>query len=379
MQHAKPIHFWLGLLLVHGALLSAHAAAAERSAISQRNAGSFEVSGPDVAWVNEVDSRAAQIRAGFAPLLDLPERYPTPVYIRVAAAVSEGEGEFRPGIEPAGLVSLAIVPGPRTSDFALRHALARSLLVRHGAWLGGYSTDLAVPAWLAEAGVAGSLVVAQPSMSESLGREAARHGPIPLASLLGGGGVEALPAWQANAWFLAQFLRAGMGREAWGALVRDSLRGGVDAGAAVSRTIGRGGANPEIAWAAEFFNLAARHGGPGQSPQESYRAVTRAARFVFRAGGRDTVFPWERLWFWRESEHVRREMEARARHLSTLAPTAHPFFINACASLQDACRALLTADAEAWGAAVTAYEEDLAEGVEMSFAAGNALDAAATR
>jgi hypothetical protein len=100
---------------------------------------------------------------------------------------------------------------------------------------------------------------------------------------------------------------------------------------------------------------------------------------VFRAGGKDTIFPWERLWFWRESDPVRREMEARARHLSTLAPTAHPFFINAYASLQDACRALLVADAEGWGAAVAAYEDDLAEGVEMSFAAGNALDASTTR
>jgi len=337
------------------------------------------VSGPDVAWVNEVDSLAAEIRAGFAPLLDLPERYPTSVYIRVAAAAPAGEGEFRLGIEPAGLVTFAITPGPRTTDSALRHALARALLVRHGAWMGGYSTDLAVPAWLEEAGVAGSLVVAQPSMSESLGREAARHGPIPLASLLGGGAVAALPAWQANAWFLAQFLRSEMGGDAWGALVRDSLRGGGDPGVAVARTIGRGGANPEIAWSATFFNLAARHGGPGQSPQESYRTVTRAARFVFRAGGKDTVFPWERLWFWRESEPVRREAEARARHLATLAPTAHPFFINAYASLQDACRALLAADAEGWGAAIVAYEDDLAEGVELAFAAGNALDAAAAR
>jgi hypothetical protein len=379
MRHAKPTHFWLGLLLAHGALLVASATAAERSAISQRNAGFFEVSGPEVAWVNEVDSRAAEIRAGFAPLLDLPERYPTPVYIRVAAAAATGDGDFRLGIEPAGLVSLAITPGPRTTDSELRHALARALLVRHGAWLGGYSTDLAVPAWLEEAGVAGALVVAQPSMSESLGREAARHGPIPLAWMLGGGSVEAFPAWQANAWFLAQFLRAEMGRDAWGALVRDSLRSGIDPGVAVARTVGRGGANPEIAWSAAFFNLAARHGGPGQSPQESYRAVTRSARFVFRAGGKDTIFPWERLWFWRESDPVRREMEARARHLSTLAPTAHPFFINAYASLQDACRALLVADAEGWGAAVAAYEDDLAEGVEMSFAAGNALDASTTR
>jgi hypothetical protein len=240
--------------------------------------------------------------------------------------------------------------------------------------MGGFSADLAVPAWLEEAGVAGSLVAAQASMSEALGREAARQGPIPIAALLGGGGVAAVPAWQTNAWMLAQFLRAEMGNETWVAFVRDSLRGGTDAGVAVARSVGRGGANPEIAWAAAFFNLAARHGGPGQSPQESYRTVTRAARFVFRAGGRDTVYPWERLWFWRESEHVRREVEARARHLATLSPTAHPFFLNAYASLQDACRALLAADAEEWGRSITAYEEDLAEGVELSFKADNVLD-----
>jgi hypothetical protein len=172
----------------------------------------------------------------------------------------------------------------------------------------------------------------------------------------------------------AQFLRAEMRNETWGAFVRDSLRGGTDAGVAVARSVGRSGANPEIAWVAAFFNLAARHGGPGQSPQESYRTVTRAARFVFRAGGRDTVYPWERLWFWRESEHVRREVESRARHLATLSPTAHPFFLNAHGSLQDACRALLAADAEEWGRSITAYEEDLAEGVELSFKADNVLD-----
>lgn len=367
----------LALALAFGSFLGAQATAVERSAISQRQPGFFEVSGPDVVWVNEVDVRAAEVRAGFASLLELPARYPTPVYVRVGVPAPDGEGEFRLGIEPAGLVTLSITPGPRSTDTSLRHALARALLVRHGAWLGGFSADLTVPVWLEEAGVAGSLVVTQASMSEALGREAARHGPIPLASLLGGGAVAALPAWQANAWFLTQFLRAEMGGGAWAVLVRDSLRGGHDEGVAIARSVGRGGANPEIAWAAAFFNLAARQGGPGQSPQESYRTVTRAARFVFRAGGRDTVFPWERLWFWRESDPIRREMEARARHLAALSPTAHPFFINAYASLQDACRALLAADAEAWGAAVTAYEEHLAEGVELSFAAGNVLDAVA--
>jgi hypothetical protein len=362
-----------------GALMGVPATGAPVRAISQREPGFFEVSGPDIVWVNEVDARADEVRAGFAPLIDLPERYPTPVYVRVGAPLPQGEGEFRLGIEPAGLVTLAITPGPRTTDASLRHALARALLVRHGAWLGGFSADLAVPAWLEEAGVAGSLVVAQPSMSEALGREAARHGPVPIAALLGGGGVAALPAWQANAWMLAQFLRTEMGNEAWAALVRDSLRGGTDAGVAVARTVGRGGANPEIAWSAAFFNFAARHGGPGQSPQESYRTVTRAARFVFRAGERDTVYPWERLWFWRESDPVRREVEARARHLATLSPTAHPFFINAYASLQDASRALLAADIEAWGRSVTTFEDDLAEGVELSFAAGEVLDETTTR
>lgn len=361
-------------VLAVGVALAVPAAASDSSVLAKRRPGFFEVSGPGLVWVHELDSRAAEVHDGFAGLIDLPEEYPTPVYVRLTTPEREGEGAFHLGIEPAGLVTLTITPGPRTTDPALRHELARALLLRHAAWLGGFSADLAIPAWLEEAGVAGSLVVSQPSMSEALGREAAQHGPIPLAVMLGGGGVEAFPGWQTNAWMLAQFLRTEMGRDAWRALVRDSLRGGNDPGVAIARAIGHGGANPEIAWSAAFFNLAARHGGPGQSPQESYRTVTRAARFVFRAGGRDTVFPWERLWFWRESEPVRREVEARARQLAALAPTAHPFFINAYASLEDAYRALLSADAEAWGKGVTAYEEDLAEGVDLTFNAGEVLD-----
>ena len=87
----------------------------------------------------------------------------------------------------------------------------------------------------------------------------------------------------------------------------------------------------------------------------------------------------ERIWFWRESEPVRREIEARSKHLAALAPTAHPFFVNAYASLQDAYRALVAADAEAWGRSITAYEEDLAEAVEMTFTAGEVLDAAGSQ
>ena len=56
--------------------------------------------------------------------------------------------------------------------------------------------------------------------------------------------------------------------------------------------------------------------GPGQSPQESHRTVTRAARFVFRANGRDAISPWERLWF-------RREAGPFSYKHSTL-PTKHP-------------------------------------------------------
>lgn len=353
----------------------APAAHAADRVVAQHQPGFFEVSGPDLAWVHAVDSRAAEARAGLAMLIDLPARYPTPVYVRMRAVdPAGGEGVFRLGIEPAGLVTLAIEPGLLTGDAAVRRALVRALLVRHAAWMGGYSADLRVPAWIEEAGVTASLVAAQPAMAEALGREAARHGPLPMAALLSGGSIEGLPGWPANAWLLAQFFRDGLGRDAWQAFLRESLRGGDDSSVAVSRTLGRGGANPEVAWAAGFFNLAARHGGPGQSPQESHRAVTRAARFVFRAGGRDTVFPWERLWFWREDEAVRREAETRARLLASQAATAHPFFVNAFASLQEALQALLDADAGAFGPALARYDEDLAEAVEMTFKADAILD-----
>ena len=86
------------------------------------------------------------------------------------------------------------------------------------------------------------------------------------------------------------------------------------------------------------------------------------------------MFPWERLWFWRDSEPVRREVEARAKQLAALSQTAHPFFINAYSSLEEAYRALLAADAEGWGRAIAAYDEDLATGVELSLEAGTALD-----
>ncbi len=351
------------------------AAAADGTSLSQRRPGFFEVSGPDLAWVHSVDARAEEVHAGLALLLELPPRYTTPVFVRIQAADPvAGRGGFRLGIEPAGIVTLAITPGPETTDVSVRHALARALLLRHAAWLGGFSPDLGIPAWLEEAGVAASLVAGQPAMAEALGREAARHGPLPLAALLSGGQVEALAGWQANTWLLAQFLRSEMGGEAWREFLRVSLRGGTDSGVAVSRALGRSGANPELAWSAGFFNLAERHGGPGQSVQESYRTVTRAAQFVFRAGGRDTVFPWERLWFWRESPVVRRELEARARALPVHAPSAHPFFVNAFASLQDAFAALLAADQKAYGEAISQYEDDLAAAIDLTFAAEAALE-----
>lgn len=350
-------------------------AAVEGTDVAQRRTGFFEVSGPELGWVHDVDKRAGDVLAGMGALVDLPGRYPTPVFVRVRQASPDaGEGDFRLGIEPPGIVTLSISPSPGTTDNAVRHALAGALLLRHAAWLGGFSQDLSIPAWLEEAVVAASLVAAQSSMSEGLGREAVMHGPLPIASILSGGGIEGVPGWQANAWLLAQFLRAEMGRDAWVEFLRASLRGGTDAGVSVSRTLGRGGASPELAWNAGFFDLADRHGDPGQTAQESYRTVTRAARFVFRAGGKDTVFPWERLWFWRESEVVRREVEARSQVLSARAATAHPFFVNAFASLHDALQALLAADGEAFGPALVRYEEELAEGVDLAIKAGEILD-----
>jgi len=358
------------------AVLIAPASASDGSVVWQRQPGFFEISGPDLTWVHDVHSRAGEVLSGFAGLIDLPARYPTPVFVRVRMVeLAVGEGGFRFGIEPAGIVTLTISPGPGTTDVAVRHALARALLLRHAAWMGGFSPDLKVPAWLEEAGVAASLVAAQSSMDEGFGREAVRHGPLPLAIILSGGSVEALPGWQANSWILAQFLRTELGGDAWHAFLRDSLRGGTDPGVALSRTLGRGGANPEIAWAAGFFNLAARHSGPGQSAQQSYRTVTRAARFIFRSDRQDTVFPWERLWFWRESDLVRREADARSRLLLSQVTTAHPFFVNAFASLQDALQALLAGDGEAFGPAFVNYEDDLAEAVDLALKAGEVLEA----
>ena len=363
--------------VVAGAFLGAAACATGGAAISQLRPGVFEVSGTDITWVHGLDVCASEVCDGLATLIELPERYATPVYVRITPPAPSGGGGFKLGMEPAGLVTLVISPGPDTTDSAVRHALSRALLLRHAAWLGGFARDLEIPEWLEEAGVAASLVTNRPSMLEALGREAERNGPIPIAALLGGDAAKTRPAWQANTWMLARFLRQELGAGAWNSFVRDSLRGGQDAAVAISKSIGRDGASPEHEWSAAFFDLAVRNGGPGQSPTESYRAVTRPARFVFRTVGRDTVFPWERLWFWRDSNTVRHEVEARSRQLAALAPIVHPFFVNAHASLQDALQALLEGDTAKWDITIATYEEELSRAVELTIRAGEVLDGGA--
>lgn len=353
--------------------------AAPAPVIFQSAPGRFEIAAADAAAAERVAARAEEAWRTLAAPLGLPERFSTPIYVRLVPETDWSEASpFRVTVEPGGVVSMRARWGAQTTDFFLQRGLVQSLLMRLAVTQHGVTDQLAAPLWLELGCVGWWQTRADAAQLDALKQESARFAPPALGELLGWqrGAGESRGQTVGAVWLLA-WLQSESGRGGeWPALLR-RLLGGEDGGAALAASFpGRFSSDTdrELWWQTGWHQLRRVRSLPTLEATESREQLTELARFVFAANARDVITPLRTVLAHAGETIVDAELQRRTAELNRLLPALHPFYRNAGLSLAEALATRGEAEAVRAARAAT-FERDWAEARELEAATHAALDA----
>ena len=202
--------------------------AASAPVVFQSAPGHFEVAALDATAAHAVASLSEEGWQLLAAPLGLPERFSTPVFVRLVPTAEWGEeAPFRVFVEAGGVVSLRVRWDGQTPDLILQRALVQALLMRLAVRQHGVTEKLAAPLWLEIGSVGWWQTHSNPAQLDALKQESGRVAPPALADLLDWqrGEGEARSLTVGAIWLLA-WLQAESGRVGeWQDLLRRLLDG----------------------------------------------------------------------------------------------------------------------------------------------------------
>jgi hypothetical protein len=367
--------------LIAGLALMAVASlcAAPAPVVFQSAPGHFEVAALAALAAQTVAARAEEGWRTLAAPLGLPERFSTPMFVRLVPAADWSEAPpFRVVVETGGIVSVRIRWSEQTPDPFLRRALVQALLMRLAVTQHGVTEKLAAPLWLELGCVGWWQTRAEPAQLDALKQESGRFEPPTLADLLGGqrGDGESRSLTVGATWLVA-WLQGESGRAGeWPGMLGRLLGGEEGTAALASSFPGRFASDSEreLWWQTGWHHLRRVRGLPSLEASESRDALAGLARFVFSIERHDVVTPLSTVLAHAREPVVEAVLRRRETELNRLLPALHPFYRNAGLSLSAAFGARATAG-PARNAIVVAFDRDWNEARELEAATRAALDA----
>jgi hypothetical protein len=336
------------------------------------------VSARDAARAHAVLGLAEETWRLLAGPLTLPERFPSPVFVRVIESSASAPGGSAM-IEPGGVVSLRI-RWPEAAPLdrrAVREALIRALLLRVGvAWHGAGHT-LTVPDWLERGAAEWCVTRAEPARLDAWKREAAGIEVPSLAAVL-------LPASEESGSRAFAVLSLGLftvvQSEAtrateWPLFLRTVLAGEPALRAFSSSFPGRfaSAEERELWWQTGWHHVRRARTLPGLDAEESRREIARLARFVVMQGDTERVLTLRGALAHGQPRWLQDDLNQRVAELTRIAGALHPFFRNAGLSLAEAFRAAGTSAAKQ-EVVCQQFESDWRDARELQVATRAALD-----
>ncbi len=341
--------------------------------------GCFEVAALDGTAAEHVAAQAQECWQWLAAPLALPDKFSTPVFVRLVPAAEWGEAApFRVIVEPGGVVSVRVSWSAETPESFLRRALVQSLLMRLAVAQHGVNEKLAAPLWLELGCVEWWRTHAAPAQLDALKFTSARFAPPPIGEILRWSrGEPEPPALVAGAAWLLAWLQAESGRAGeWTAMLRQLLAGESGDRALAANFPGRFASDVEreLWWQTGWHHLRRTRALPTLDAADSRDALAVLARFTFGGPGGDGVTPFAVVLAHAREPIVDEELRLRGAELARLTPALHPFYRNAGLSLAEAFAAR-NPTASARAALVAAFERDWADARELESATRAALDA----
>lgn len=343
--------------------------------------GRFEIAATDPTLAHGVAAAAEETWRLLAVPLGLPERFTSPIYLRIvpAAEMEANLPPFAVTVEVGGIVSARLRADAATVPLT-RRVLVQALLMRIAVARHGVSERLNVPLWLEHAGVGWCETRSSAAALDALRQSSEKKAAVTLESLFGWarGGTES-PANAMAALWLFTFLQSesGHARE-WPSFLLALLQGDEPFAALTSSFPGRfnSAAERELWWLTGYHHVRRIRTLPALEAVESREQLGALARFVFAGATEDAdvVVPLSAVMARADEPVVNAEVVRRATELTKLLPILHPFYRNAGLSLGEAFAAR-SARAAKRDAACAAFEQDWRDAGEIEAATRAALDA----
>ena len=339
--------------------------------------GRFDIAAVDATLAHAVSARADETWRHLSGLLNLPDGFSSPVFVRVSAG-DGGRALFTAQPEPGGIVSVWIKSSIVSQPGMVRRALARGVLLRLGVSLYGDDAVRAVPAWL-EQGCALWVDTREfPARLDEIKDRTRALAPPALGAVLNehrafGDGVEHEVA---ALWLLTLLQAESSGAQEWGRFLHGVLRG-TPADEMLTAAFPGRFANVrerELWWQTGWHHFPRVNAFPLMDSKESALEIARLARFVFAPGDEDVVVPLRTVLEHAADAIVADEMRRRAAELQILTPVLHPYYRNAGLSLLEVFLKARMVSADRQDALVNGFEADWRDGVEIEAAAKAALD-----
>ena len=369
--------------MAFGLLITARASAGEPvPVLAQSMTGRFEVSAVDPSLGHAVAAQAEEAWRQLAIPLVLPDRFGTPVYFRIAAAVAPAaanEVPFDVAVETGGLVSV-VLRGEAATTPNVRRALVRGLLMRQAVAQNGVTSRLRVPRWLEEGAVGWWQSRADAAQVDAWQQQSRGSAPPALSDLLAWQhGPSSSPGFSLAAVWLFSFLQVESRRGGeWPALLR-ALLAGDDPDVALALHFPdrfRTEAERELWWQTGWYQMARARTLPTLEAADSRVQLSALARFVFAdpSGANDVVLPLREVVSRLDDPIVGGEVTRRVPELNRLVAVLHPFYRNAGLALAEVFAAH-SARPERREKLRAAFEQDWQDAIKLEAATTAALDA----
>jgi hypothetical protein len=368
----------LTALLALGAVAVAVSAAEPSLVMIQSAPGRFEIAAVDSNTAHAIAAAAEDGWRVLAGPLALPERFPSPIFLRVVPAGEAGTdpAAFRVTVEAGGIVAVRL-RGNAASAPVVRRAIVQSLLMRIAVGRHGVSPRLTVPLWL-ELGCIGwwetRIDAAQLDASKQSG---ARTSPPAIETLLGGqrGGEESRSQVDASMWLLTFFQSESTRNREWSTLLLHLLNGEDPLLAVAVSYPGRfsSAETRELWWRTGYYSLCRARTLPTLEAAESRVQLASLGRFVFGGDDTDKVVSIATVLRRANEPIVSAEIGRRVTELERLIPSLHPFYRNAGLSLAAAFASREARKAKQ-DEACTAFEQDWRDAIELESATTHVLD-----
>ena len=326
----------------------------------------FDFVGSDLAALQEMEGMSQIMLSGCLAIFEWPEKFPQSVLVKVPDS-----GFPQVNRRTSGLVSL-VLPKDQTWE-QKSEWITRVLLIRYGIWKGNSTPP---PPWLVSATVTKGAIQKNPKVLTLLLRRLVGQTIPALAQRIQSFDRTVDPGVD---YLIFRFLESGgLSSELFAQRLEQYWANGYDwSQLSLFFTPKYAQLNPaelELLWRTFLNDFLAEETAVCLSEVGSLEALVSLSKLEVLLNGKSEILTPGTWYIYRNNEYALGQLKQKQVELEVLAVSIHPYYFNACHSLNELLLALFDSDLEAFKEAAQSWNQDLLDAQQLSYETDRLLE-----